>query len=48
MRERSKAYIKEINQFMQDYRVFCVSAHRDSEKMWYGYAENHKGIMLRI
>ena len=48
MRGRSKAFIKEINEFMQDYRVLCVTAHRDSEKMWSSYAENHKGIMLRI
>jgi len=48
MRERSKAFIKEINEFMQDYRVLCVTIHRDSEKMWSSYAENHKGIVLRI
>lgn len=48
MRERSKVFVKEINEFMQDYRVFCVTAHRDSEEMWSSYAENHKGIMLRI
>ncbi len=48
MRERSKAFIEEINNFMQDYRVLCVTIHRDSEKMWSSYAENHKGIMLRI
>lgn len=33
---------------MQDYRVLCVSTHRDSDKMWSSYAENHKGIVLRI
>ncbi len=48
MRERSKAFIEEINNFMQENRVLCVSVHRDSEKMWSSYAENHKGIMLRI
>ncbi len=48
MRERSKAFIKEFNQFMQDNRVLCVSTHRDSEEMWSGYADNHKVIVLLI
>ena len=38
MREWSKAFIKEFNEFMQDNRVLCVTAHRDSEKMWSSYA----------
>ncbi len=48
MRERSEEFINEINTLMQDYRVLCVSTHRDSEEMWSGYAENHKGIVLRV
>jgi hypothetical protein len=48
MRERSKAHIKEINERMQDWRVLCVSTLRDSERMWFRYAESHKGIVLRI
>lgn len=48
MRDISQAFINEINDFMQDYRVLCVSTQIDSEKMWSGYAENHKGIALRI
>lgn len=48
MRELSKAFIKEINESMQDWRVLCVTTRRDSEKMWSSYAENHKGIVLRI
>lgn len=48
MRERAKDFVKEINEFMQDYRVLCVTTHKDSDKMWCGYAENHKGIALRI
>lgn len=48
MRERSKVYIKEINDFMQEYRVLCVTTRRDSEEMWSTYAEDHKGVMLRI
>src|SRR5258707_900388 len=37
-----------VNEFMQRHRVFCVTTHKDSEKMWSGYAENHKGIALRV
>ncbi len=48
MRECADAHVKEINEFMQGYRVLCVTTHRDSDKMWTGYAENHKGIALRI
>jgi hypothetical protein len=47
-RTRSADFIKEINQFMQGYRVLCVTTHKDSEKMWMGYAQNHEGIVLRI
>lgn len=48
MRARAEAFIKEINEFMQGYRVLCVTTHNDSEQMWSGYAERHKGIALRI
>lgn len=48
MRERSKAHIKDINQFMQGYRIFCVTTHKNSERMWTDYAANYTGIVLRI
>jgi endonuclease III len=48
MRARAKEFLKEMNEFMQGYRIFCVTTNKDSEKMWSTYAENHKGIMLRI
>lgn len=48
MRQRSQAFIAEINAHMQRYRVLCVSTLKDSEYMWREYAENHKGIVLRI
>jgi hypothetical protein len=48
LRALSASTIAWINDFMQDYRVLCVTTHKDSEKMWSGYAENHKGIALRI
>jgi hypothetical protein len=48
MRERAQKHIKEINDLMQGWRVLCVTTNKDSEKMWSQYAENHKGIALRI
>lgn len=48
MRNRANWYIKEINDFLQDFRVLCVTTHKDSEKMWAAYAEDHTGIVLRI
>lgn len=48
LREKAKAHIAEINKFMQDYRVLCVTTHKDSERMWTEYAEKHKGASLRI
>jgi hypothetical protein len=37
-----------INALMQRHRVLCVTTTVDSEKMWSGYTENHKGVALRI
>ncbi len=48
MRTRAEAFVAEINEFMQGYRVLCVTTRKDSEAMWSNYAENHKGIALRI
>ncbi|MGY3036596.1 hypothetical protein ACVIIV_005766 [Bradyrhizobium sp. USDA 4354] len=48
LRATAEATITDVNSFMQGWRVLCVTTHRDSEKMWSGYAENHKGIALRI
>lgn len=47
-RKQAQANIAEINEFMQGYRVLCVTTHKDSERMWTEYAENHKGVSLRI
>ena len=47
-RNKATAYIAEINEFMQGFRVLCVSIYNDSEKMWAKYAQEHKGICLRI
>jgi hypothetical protein len=48
MRARAKEHIKDINEFMQRWRILCVTTDRDSERMWSEYAEDHKGIVLRI
>ncbi|MCP3447349.1 DUF2971 domain-containing protein [Bradyrhizobium sp. CCGUVB14] len=48
MQAVAEATIADVNEFMQGWRVLCVTTHRDSEKMWSGYARNHTGIALRI
>lgn len=47
-RTRSDAFIKETNEFMQNYRVLCVTTDRASERMWKEYAKDSSGIALRI
>ncbi|MFH1346271.1 MAG: DUF2971 domain-containing protein [Pseudomonadota bacterium] len=48
LRATAEAAVKDVNDFMQAWRVLCVTTHRDSDAMWSGYAEDHKGIALRI
>jgi hypothetical protein len=48
LREYTKGFIAEINEFMQSYRVLCVSEKNNSFIMWKIYAQNHQGIVLRI
>lgn len=48
LRDKAQTHIAEINEFMQGYRVLCVSIYKDSERMWTKYAEKHKGVCLRI
>jgi hypothetical protein len=45
---RSEAFVNETNAFMQNYRVFCVTTDKASERMWKDYAKEHQGIALRI
>lgn len=40
--------VREINEFMQNYRVLCVTTSCTSERMWQMYAQNHQGIALKI
>jgi DUF2971 family protein len=48
MRARNAAFVDETNQQMQAFRILCVSECNLSEEMWKRYAEDHKGIVLRI
>ncbi len=41
-------HVRGINELMQNYRVLCVTTSSKSEHMWQKYAQNHKGIVLRI
>lgn len=47
-RTRSEAFVNETNAFMQNYRVFCVTTDKASERMWKEYAQEHQGLALRI
>lgn len=48
IRAQADEPLTKINERMQASCVLCVATHRDSEKIWAEYAENHKGIALRI
>ena len=48
MKALAQETIDGINALMQRHRVLCVTTVVDSEKMWSGYAQQHKGIALRI
>ena len=48
MRMRNATFVKEINDFMQGYRVLCVTTLIDSKQMWDRYAQDGKGFALRI
>jgi hypothetical protein len=48
LKEQSELFVKEINAFMQDYRVLCMTCEINNDQMWERYAENSQGIALRI
>jgi hypothetical protein len=48
MRTNNKKTVEDINAFMQDYRILCVSTLNDSTKMWERYAQSSEGVVLRI
>lgn len=43
-----ESHVHEINEFMQDYRVLCVTTSFTYERMWQMYAQNHEGIAFKI
>jgi hypothetical protein len=48
MRAKNASFVNEINDFMQGYRILCVSTLNDSERMWERYAQNNESAALRI
>jgi hypothetical protein len=48
MRARAQAHVELINGMMQNWRVLCVTTEKNSARMWTEYAENYKGVVLRI
>jgi hypothetical protein len=48
MKKRNREFVAEINLFMQNWRVLCVSTLNNSDEMWVRYADDHQGIVLRI
>ncbi len=48
MRVRSESLVAEINDYMQEYRILCVTPALNSVRMWEEYADNGQGIALRI
>ncbi len=48
LEKHNAAYIEEINEHMQSFRVFCVTDDLHSKDMWDRYAQNGQGIALRI
>lgn len=48
MRLRSEGFVAEINEYMQGYRILCVTPALNSARMWEEYADNGQGIALRI
>jgi hypothetical protein len=48
MRAKNKQFVEEINEFMQGYRILCVSELNDSSRMWERYAQSNEGVALRI
>jgi hypothetical protein len=47
-RARSEALVADTNEFMQGHRVLCVATDKASERMWKDYAQDHRGVVLRI
>lgn len=48
MQNLAKNMVAELNGFLQNHRVLCVSDDHTSIPMWERYAADHSGIILRI
>jgi hypothetical protein len=48
MRAHTEAFIRETDDFLGQYTIFCVSTDKACERMWEDYAQDHAGIVLRI
>src|ERR1700722_2005393 len=48
MKKSTESFIREMNESLQGYRVLCVSERIDLDRMWTLYADNHRGVSLRI
>ena len=48
MKSVASLFIDEINEFLQSYRVLCVTRNLYSVRMWDEYAINHSGIAVKI
>jgi len=48
MRSKNQQFVEEIIEFMQGYRILCVTELNNSPRMWDRYAQGCEGIALRI
>lgn len=48
MKRVASSFIEDLNEFLQSYRVLCVTHNLYSTRMWEEYAKNHSGIALKI
>ena len=48
MKSVTTSFVSEINEFLQSYRVLCVTRNLYSARMWDEYAVNHSGIAVKI
>lgn len=48
MKRITATFVDEINEFLQSYRVLCVTQNVHSTRMWDEYAQGHRGIAIRI
>lgn len=48
MKRFPASYVDEINEFLQSYRVLCVTRNLHSIRMWDRYARGHSGVAVRI